>query len=349
MIKGTFRNDIPANRIKNGTTELTVSISFDKNTIVAKRGKGSTTYTVNGQEYGKLAGSVPESVASMGYNSIQIGNVELDPIFGSQFDNQFLLSSSPSDLNTILGAFSSTEKLDQGKKKIGAKIREIDVEAKIVSNMVTESEAKKSRVQNFLNAATPIENQIIKLESESNTIQDSVSTLNNYIEIKRSYDNITEISRGIDNCDTDVSGLVQLEKAYSTLNGYRYSKYVVSVAEKSSAQIDYLVSELGSISDNSKAINSIGILLKSGSFLDPKALDTSGYESEYESVLDMQHVHTLISNIMDYDEILFRLESDKDSANSELTDLNTELTDLKKEQAREQASKTQCPECGFLF
>ncbi len=45
-----------------------------------------------------------------------LGKVRLDPVFSRQFGSQFLLEKGDTALNIILGAFSSTEKLEDGKR-----------------------------------------------------------------------------------------------------------------------------------------------------------------------------------------------------------------------------------------
>lgn len=350
MIKGVFRNDIGANKIKNGENRLSVSIVFDSNNVTATRTtKGATTYTVNGEEYGKLAGNVPEVVAKMGYSPISIGNVTLDPIFGGQFDNQFLLCSSPSDLNTILGAFSSTEKLDQGKKKIGQKIREIDVEAKVTSGMITDAEARVYRLESFLEEAKPLSDVLTQLEIKNNHIDDTIDQFSNLI--LTSY-NLYELNDLKDNLDTfifDLSPIEEKEKIQDTLTTYRYSTYVYNLAYKTNDLLNFLNKYMARISEISSILELLKVFSKQTVSIDVNQLDTSKLVDKITDIEDKSNVPILLSNYIGYNRLLKSYNQELDQISEDSEKLKTQLDDLHKQWHLEQASKIECPKCGFKF
>lgn len=163
MLKGVFRNDLAESKITTGQKECWISVKFDDNNVEMTRNKSGVTYKINDKEYSKLAGQTPEMIQSLGFSSIKLGNLELDPIFGSQFDSQFLLTASPGDLNAVFGAFSSTEKLDAGKKKIIVKIREIDSESKVLSDMIDESNTKVHQLDSAFQESAPLKARIVDI------------------------------------------------------------------------------------------------------------------------------------------------------------------------------------------
>lgn len=349
MARGVFRNDIGANKIKNGETELQVSVSFDKENIVAKRTvKGATTYTVNGAEYGKLAGNVPEPVVAYGYGPIQIGNVELDPIFGGQFDSQFLLSSSPSDLNTVLGAFSSTEKLDQGKKRIGIKIKELDTEAKVLASMISEAEAKAHNAKSFLDQALIINDDVSRMDEETQFLGASIQKIDKLIGIedkqtvlKSYYDAISEYTVSTD----DVKAYAKL---IDVIQEYRVARYVVNVASASKAAIESI-----SVAEIREASNQISLISKylamNKTVPDVSLLKIEDLVSHLHAVEDRNYEIILL-------ELYERLTSLVDDYRGQLADMEEEANDIlaELEELRmmlrlENASKTECPKCGFLF
>jgi hypothetical protein len=350
MIRGTFRNDIGANKIKIGETELAVSISFDKNTVVAKRTtKAATTYTVNGVEYGKLAGNIPEAVAKMGYSSIHIGNVELDPIFGGQFDNQFLLCSSPADLNTVLGAFSSTEKLDQGKKRIGTKIKELDVEAKVTAKMITDAEAKAHKLSMFLEQAKPVSKTLKKLDSRNNELLDTVDCVDTFLITSDKLDKLVETKSEIDVLDFDLTPVANNSKVSSLLSTYRYSRYAYSLSSKSLETFKELVELVNKQSRLSSIVYLLDVYNKKSVTLDTKALDTDSLNKDKKKLLDLDTACLLLPNYIGYIRLLKLLKNDLDTVSSDLESTSGDLKDLRKQEQIEQASKVECPKCGYMF
>lgn len=129
-VRGICRNEIEAGHIRKGADETKISVEFEGNTATVARNAKGTSYTVNGEDFGKLAGDIPSSMATWGFQPVEVGAASIDPVFASQFDAPFLLTSTPAERNAVFGAFSSTEKLDAGRKEIKAEITALDSEAK---------------------------------------------------------------------------------------------------------------------------------------------------------------------------------------------------------------------------
>jgi hypothetical protein len=138
-LKAVTRNEFPDGFIKNGTNESVVTLQEDLlEATISRTSKGAPTYLVNGNDYKKLSGSVPEDITSLGFGSIVLGDLELDPIFAGQFDPQFGITLKPTQLNQLLGAFASTEKLESGKKEVNRRITETNSESKVIGGELKE-------------------------------------------------------------------------------------------------------------------------------------------------------------------------------------------------------------------
>src|SRR5271156_1527253 len=133
-LRGLFRNELPAEYIKTGTEGLKLIATVDGTPIVAERKDGkSTTYLIGPKEFKKLAKTIPPELKAFGMNEVEVGEFTIDPIFSRQNGKQFLIDPdgySPMELNTILGAFASTEKLEGGKKAANLEIQHKNSEAK---------------------------------------------------------------------------------------------------------------------------------------------------------------------------------------------------------------------------
>lgn len=132
-IRGVLRNEISASKIKKGCKDATVNLVIDDLDISARRTNASTTYTINGEEYKKLGRDIPSVMKGRGFEPVALGRITLDPVFAGQFDQQFLITAGSSELNTVLGAFSCTEKLDQGKKRVRERIKQIESDTNLLA------------------------------------------------------------------------------------------------------------------------------------------------------------------------------------------------------------------------
>ena len=147
-LRGLLRNELSVNQVRVAGEAMEVEAVIDGVTVLAKRKrKGSTTYAVGGVDYAKLGGSVPDALKDLKFEEIVIGDGKLDPIFATQFGGQFLLQESPTALNSILGAFSSTEKLEFGKREANSRIAEKNAQAKALAVEARLVEDRRSRLE----------------------------------------------------------------------------------------------------------------------------------------------------------------------------------------------------------
>ena len=146
-IYGVIRNEISAAQVKLGTDVAEIELQYEGHTVLASRKiKGSTRYIIDGETFTSLGGNVPETMKALNLGTIKIGDNELDPIFAIQEGRQFMLTETPAAMNAILGAFSSTEKLEAGKRAGNQRVAEINTGSKLVAAQIQQSEAKLAKL-----------------------------------------------------------------------------------------------------------------------------------------------------------------------------------------------------------
>jgi energy-coupling factor transporter ATP-binding protein EcfA2 len=165
-LKGLFYNKLSESYIRDGQESLELTVEIDGHTITAKRKRESSSkYTVDGKEFVKLAGGRPETLKALGVNEIRIGDTELDPIFASQNEEQFLIQGvSPAELNNILGGFASTEKLEQGKREANLRITQKNSEARTLAVEIHDAEVRKAKFEEKSISLIPILEDVTLME-----------------------------------------------------------------------------------------------------------------------------------------------------------------------------------------
>jgi hypothetical protein len=167
-IKGLFRNQIPDNVIRNGTDAVKLTATVGDKTVTVERLRGkSTTYSIPPKEFTKLNQTIPPELAAFGMNEVALGEFNIDPIFSRQNGSQFLIDPdgcSPMKLNTVLGAFASTEKLESGKKAANLEIQHKNAEAKTLAEEVNASEGRKAGLETVAREAEIVAAALQSLE-----------------------------------------------------------------------------------------------------------------------------------------------------------------------------------------
>ncbi len=184
-IKGALRNTISQANVRKGAERARIEITLDGHTIVAERpAKGSVTYQVDGADYQKLDGKVPEPIVELGTGILTIGKEKMDPVFADQFGEQFMLQMGETQLNTVLGAFSSTEKLEFGKRAANVKIGEKNAEAKLLAKELQGAESRRLKLAALAATALEVQARIDGIEAEVTRLEQTVSLLDDLIEHK---------------------------------------------------------------------------------------------------------------------------------------------------------------------
>lgn len=176
--KGLVRNDILPDHIKLGTEGVVVSAIISGQTVTAKRGakaKDSTVYDVDGAEFAKLGGDIPQAVKDMAFGPVEVNGVTIDPVFAGQFDGQFLLGNSPAELNAVLNAFASTEKLDKGRRELAKRTTETNATAKALLPQISALEEQSHSLETILAAAEESHTQALAAAKEVTRLDKAVA------------------------------------------------------------------------------------------------------------------------------------------------------------------------------
>jgi energy-coupling factor transporter ATP-binding protein EcfA2 len=175
-LKGIIRNDIPDQRVRIDSPGLELSLTIDGETIKAvRKANGSTKYLTASGEYTSLAKGIPDALKKLNAAEVQVGDYRIDPIFASQFGEQFLLQSiGPTELNTVLGAFSSTEKLEAGKKQANLLITRKNGEAATLAEEIGDAEERREKLNKVLEFALLVDVAIKNMEPQLRLLENSV-------------------------------------------------------------------------------------------------------------------------------------------------------------------------------
>lgn len=175
-LKGLLRNEIAEQAVRNGQKNpIKLSLQVGKHSISATRSRTeSSTYVIDGEDFLKLAGKIPEEITKLGYGEIKVGEFTVDPIFASQNEPQFLLDKKtygPSLLNAVLGAFGGTEKLETGKKEANLRITQKNGEAKTLSFEIAEGNQRVATLDILATQGNAIVTEIHALESSARHLE----------------------------------------------------------------------------------------------------------------------------------------------------------------------------------
>lgn len=165
-LKGVMRNELPTEFVRNGQDEdMEVCVEVNGHKVCARRArKGSTKYVVDGNDYAKLAGAVPDSLKALNFGEVVLGDFDVDPIFGRQNSAQFLidpLTYKPAEINAILGAFGGTEKLEAGKKEANLRKTQKDAEGRTIASQMREAEERKAALEEMAVKAHALEEELV--------------------------------------------------------------------------------------------------------------------------------------------------------------------------------------------
>jgi energy-coupling factor transporter ATP-binding protein EcfA2 len=221
---GVARNELTSGQVYTAGDELTVTLQVEGNTVSASRTKkGSTQYVINGGKFDKLNRTLPKEVGDLKFGTIKIGDVTIDPIFSGQHDSKFMLQGvGPQAMNTILGAFSSTEKLEHGKREANVRIAGKNSEARILAKEIQEAETRKFSLEELEQKLAPIQAELNRLEYEN---QQLVGLRNQLIEVIESHEFIHQIKKITEALVLpEVDELYDLQITVQTIRGLRVSQ-----------------------------------------------------------------------------------------------------------------------------
>ena len=350
-LKGLFRNELPADYIRAGSGGLELAAEADGHTVVAERGtKGSTEYRIDGREFKKLALTVPPELKAFGMNEVRVGEYTIDPVFARQNGKQFLVDSeayTPTEINTVFGAFASTEKLEAGKKLANLEIQRKNAEAKTIAAEIADARrreadsaafaAESASVAGALRALQPDIDALEQAAQWARAAQGRLAALRPLREIlsELSVPDIGEAEalRSAHEC------AVQATNSFRLGNLYRRASKAVSAA-----QVAGLDAEAAR-----QAIAAVGEVAELGPNLDAlRALsrDFNRFFADAKNGLlaaeVLQHSIMLVAALARAREEASALHAQRELNDSELAKNSDEIKRLSTELAT-------CPKCGFQF
>ena len=151
-LRGILRNQVQDAFIRKGEKSTELELTVTKGPKIVLTRTKTTTYKVNGEDFAKLAGDIPDPLKALNTHSITVGGTKLDPVFAGQFDSQFMMDLSPSDLNNVLGLFSNTEQLNQGKKQVNSSNTEINSQAKLLATSIQDGQIRITQMKEIQSA-----------------------------------------------------------------------------------------------------------------------------------------------------------------------------------------------------
>jgi hypothetical protein len=329
--KAITRNDLPAGWIKTGTSNTSITLTDGTTFELSRSTKNAPKYLVGGdKEYKKLDGAVPDEIKALGYGQVELGEFKFDPIFASQFDAQFGLSWTPGQINQVLGAFASTDKLEQGKKEANKRIQEANSEAKLIAGELSELEA-----------------QLIKCKVLAKQAEAKSQTL-------------TTQERQAIKCQLISEGVVHALEAHAELIQVLEVQRILPAHEPGVGNLPFTVEVLEDLLGLRSSLTGLDSAIQG---LNPPHLDVPGVEliELLEIVLEPRSDLRRLPAIPDPPRVMaqtIELIEQVIETRSELVELAKDLKEqedllraisLETKQLQEDVDKIQCPKCGHEF
>lgn len=365
-LRGVLRNDIDAAHIRNPKDEpLELEVTHEGHTIKATRSKkGSVKYVIDGKEYAKLAGDVPDLVKELKFGEIKLGDYTFDPIFASQNRPQFLIDNDafkPAEINAILGAFGGTEKLEAGKKQANLLKTQKDSEARVLAAQIRDAEDRKARLDGMSvtahqvgDALRILETDIRQLEAESHWLSQAAYYVLSLVPIQQIADSIVL---------PDTAGLDEMRQIAVYAEQAAFSNSFAKWIVKPLSAIDTVT---GAWDQCRTLWNQIKGLTEAAAVLDTHVIDLGELEAFYTTISTDELVvlessinwlgnakvirgalQETANDLCNIDEQLMAAQTDLAMVQAELQRIEVEKARKKaEEEAAAAAAKGLCPKCG---
>jgi energy-coupling factor transporter ATP-binding protein EcfA2 len=339
-LRGVLRNEVGANHIQFGEKEASVTLEPEEGEIISlSRNAKTTTYSIGDEEFAKLAGNLPPVMAELKCGVVDVGGVKLDPIFAGQFDQQFMLSLTPAELNAIFGLFSSTEKLTAGKKAASSKNAELTATAKYIATETQESEAKQARLGLLIDDFEEAEMAFDALDRKCGRLEATLAQLEELRLLGRKVAVLGKASKPIpstDELEHSVT-LVRMIRGYiKALNSKtRYTKATeVSVPDTTKlVRLASIIPKITKYTTSASKVRALNIV---------KKVNSDKWVQSIEALKSQKLPLELLSNYL-------KATSSCVSINSSLEELNSQYQSLTAKLVELQSDGVQCPNCGHYF
>jgi len=110
-------NKSEASYIRNGTNTCSVEVTFDDGSSVKwYRNKKTAGYIIDGEDFTKLAGTVPEVLTDRGFKELTINKDKYQVQVASQFNNIFLLNQTGGKVTEVLSNLGNLNRIIKSNK-----------------------------------------------------------------------------------------------------------------------------------------------------------------------------------------------------------------------------------------
>lgn len=344
-LKGLFRNELAANYVRTGQKQpLSLTLDLDGHKVEATRARdGSSHYVIDGKQFAKLAGAIPDDIKKLGYGEFKVGEFTVDPVFSVQNEPQFLLDRkaySPGMLNAILGAFGGTEKLELGKKEANLRITQKNSEAKTLSFEIAEANARIAALDELAQAANQIATEIHSLESSARRLESRAAWMTLTHQRRARYAKFTEILNTL--AVPDTSEVVRLQIQLACLQTVGPAQYRVQA-------LTYIERVLGDLSgrwgDFVRLYKKVRTLQDITPLLESRDASTATADArELNAIIGrIEDTHSEANRIL----ASIRLIAQAEQLRARVEVLRHERLHVETQQ--DAATKVKCPQCGTEF
>jgi len=110
-------NKSEASYIRNGTKTCSIEVTFADDTSVKwYRNKKTAGYIINGDDFTKLAGTVPEALTDKGFKELVVNKDKYQVQIASQFNNIFLLNQTGGKVTEVLSNLGNLNRIIKSNK-----------------------------------------------------------------------------------------------------------------------------------------------------------------------------------------------------------------------------------------
>lgn len=215
-VRSALRNELLPGHIRLGAPGAEVALKFNDLDLKVSRGskaKDTTVYVVGDQKFEKLGGAVPQAVKDQNFGPVEVNGVSIDPIFAGQFDGQFLVGSSPAELNAVLNAFASTERLDRGRKVLAQRVNDTNAQAKALTPQISALEEQEAALVAQLTAVADPLQTIEALHTQVTTLTKAVDALQALIKAREAHETLERQLGAVEALDKQLQAALKVYKA----------------------------------------------------------------------------------------------------------------------------------------
>jgi energy-coupling factor transporter ATP-binding protein EcfA2 len=353
-LRGLFRNELPAEYIRTTADGLELIATVDGKVVVARRStKGSTQYQIDGKEFKKLAKTVPPELKAFGMNEVEVGEFTIDPIFSRQNGKQFLIDPegyTPMELNTILGAFASTEKLEAGKKTANLEITHKNSEAKTLAEETNAAEVRKAQLGVIVKDADFVERGLRQLEPEVQALELKKHWV---VEAKARQEHLWPLQAALSKLAVPGTGEIErlaLARLYAiqATNSFRVSHFCKRVQES----VDAAALDWKEIARNANTVQALQDLIDARAkrvvppiepVTDAITAANQGFalaKTLADGIILLAQCQTWLRDKMSLGQQLLKVDTDTAAALALIQETQSRIQD---------SQKVTCPSCGHLF